>query len=61
MFCKNCGTPMDNNAAVCTNCGFAAGTGSNFCANCGQPCKVPFEPRNDQPVFCSECFKNHRG
>ncbi len=36
MFCKNCGTPMDNNAAVCTNCGFAAGTGSNFCANCGQ-------------------------
>ena len=31
------------------------------CAECGKPCKVPFEPRNDQPVFCSECFKNHRG
>ena len=26
-----------------------------------KPCKVPFEPRNAQPVFCSECFKNHRG
>lgn len=31
------------------------------CAECGKPCKVSFEPRNDQPVFCSECFKNHRG
>lgn len=26
------------------------------CAACGQPCKVPFEPRNDRPVYCSECF-----
>ena len=34
---------------------------STLCAECGKPCKVPFEPRNDQPVFCSECFKNHRG
>ena len=27
------------------------------CANCGQPCKVPFEPRNDRPVYCSDCFR----
>ena len=26
------------------------------CANCGNPCKVPFEPRNDRPVYCSDCF-----
>ncbi|MEG2222763.1 MAG: CxxC-x17-CxxC domain-containing protein, partial [Oscillospiraceae bacterium] len=25
---------------------------------CGKPCKVPFEPRNDRPVYCSECFGN---
>ncbi len=27
-------------------------------AECGKPCQVPFEPRNDRPVYCSECFKN---
>lgn len=26
------------------------------CASCGAPCKVPFEPRNDRPVYCSDCF-----
>ncbi len=30
------------------------------CAECGKPCKVPFEPRNDRPVYCSECFANRR-
>ncbi|MEG2596357.1 MAG: CxxC-x17-CxxC domain-containing protein, partial [Ruthenibacterium sp.] len=26
------------------------------CASCGKNCKVPFEPRNDRPVYCSDCF-----
>lgn len=26
------------------------------CSQCGQPCKVPFEPDPDRPVYCSECF-----
>lgn len=26
------------------------------CANCGKTCKVPFQPREDRPVYCSECF-----
>ena len=26
------------------------------CANCGKTCKVPFRPREDRPVYCSECF-----
>ena len=30
------------------------------CADCGRPCKVPFQPRNDRPVFCSDCFSNQR-
>ena len=37
MYCKNCGHPMDHNAAVCLNCGCAKGTGTNYCHNCGQP------------------------
>ena len=27
------------------------------CASCGVSCKVPFEPRNDRPVYCSDCFR----
>ena len=30
------------------------------CASCGCPAKVPFEPRNDRPVYCSECFAKMR-
>lgn len=30
------------------------------CAECGKPCKVPFQPRNDRPVYCSDCFANKR-
>ncbi len=26
------------------------------CAQCGQDAKVPFKPREDRPVYCSECF-----
>ena len=28
------------------------------CGECGQPCQVPFEPRNDRPVYCNDCFRN---
>jgi len=27
-----------------------------ICANCGKPCKVPFKPTEDRPVYCSDCF-----
>lgn len=37
MFCKNCGNPMDPNAAICVKCGCAKGTGVSYCPNCGQP------------------------
>ena len=26
------------------------------CASCGCEAKVPFKPREDRPVYCSECF-----
>lgn len=26
------------------------------CAQCGAACKVPFAPKEDRPVYCSECF-----
>ncbi len=27
------------------------------CAACGNPARVPFEPRDGQPVYCNECFQ----
>ncbi len=31
------------------------------CANCGVTTQVPFRPRGDRPVLCSNCFKESRG
>ena len=27
------------------------------CAQCGKDTEVPFEPRGDKPVYCSDCFR----
>ncbi|MGO8948415.1 MAG: zinc-ribbon domain containing protein [Ktedonobacterales bacterium] len=30
------------------------------CAECGKEDRVPFLPRSDKPVYCSECFERVR-
>jgi CxxC-x17-CxxC domain-containing protein len=30
------------------------------CAECGKPTEVPFEPRGDRPVYCSDCYRKMR-
>ncbi len=30
------------------------------CAQCGQATQVPFQPRGDRPVYCSDCFAQRR-
>lgn len=30
------------------------------CSACGKDTMVPFVPRNDRPVYCSECFQTQR-
>jgi CxxC-x17-CxxC domain-containing protein len=30
------------------------------CARCGKDTQVPFVPRGDRPVYCSECFELER-
>ena len=27
------------------------------CAECGKETTVPFEPRQDRPVYCSDCYR----
>ncbi|SFM14851.1 CxxC-x17-CxxC domain-containing protein [Methanolobus profundi] len=30
------------------------------CSDCGQETEVPFKPTEGRPVYCRECFQNHR-
>lgn len=30
------------------------------CAQCGKATQVPFLPRGDRPVYCSDCFESQR-
>ena len=55
MFCKNCGSKLDEDAIFCTNCGkklsdvFTA----KYCVACGVKL-------DDDAVFCSNCgYKVH--
>ncbi|MBQ7088360.1 MAG: zinc-ribbon domain containing protein [Clostridia bacterium] len=27
------------------------------CANCGNDCQVRFQPHEDRPVYCDDCFR----
>jgi len=31
------------------------------CSDCGKETQVPFQPRGDRPVYCSDCFATQRG
>lgn len=48
MFCRNCGTKIQDNQNVCLNCGNIAGNGSRYCHNCGAVA-------NDGAVCCTQC------
>ncbi len=30
------------------------------CADCGNACQVPFQPTQDRPVYCNDCFSKHK-
>ena len=29
-----------------------------ICASCGNEAQVPFQPREDRPVYCSDCYQS---
>ena len=47
--------------------GFGGGGGRSremhvvTCSGCGGEARVPFVPRGDRPVYCSDCFGQQRG
>ncbi|MGB0856002.1 MAG: CxxC-x17-CxxC domain-containing protein, partial [Nitrosopumilus sp.] len=30
------------------------------CADCGTQCEIPFVPKHDRPVYCSDCFRKNK-
>ena len=30
------------------------------CGDCGDKCQIPFEPKFNRPVYCSECFQKNK-
>ena len=63
----------EDKTLVCKECGnefiFTAGEQEFYAEKgfvnepqrCGKECKVPFKPREDRPVYCSECFASMKG
>jgi CxxC-x17-CxxC domain-containing protein len=33
---------------------------SVICDDCGATTQVPFQPRDDRPVYCQDCFAKHK-
>ncbi len=48
MYCRNCGSTMDERAVVCVKCGVRTGDGPNYCQNCGSE-TAP------NAVICTHC------
>ncbi len=51
--CKTCRDARKNNSRR----GGTREMHDAVCAECGSACQVPFEPRTDRPVYCSDCFR----
>ena len=52
--CKGCRDQRKNNARAEREM-FTA-----VCAACNAEAKVPFRPREDRPVYCSDCFAKEK-
>ena len=31
-----------------------------LCSDCQKECEVPFKPKEGRPVYCRDCFRNHK-
>jgi CxxC-x17-CxxC domain-containing protein len=60
--CSNCRSARRSSGP--SDRGFRSGGSRELttvtCSSCGQPAQVPFVPRNDKPVYCSDCFSKQR-
>jgi CxxC-x17-CxxC domain-containing protein len=65
---KRCPSCRQSRRAASGGGGFGGGYGSRsprqmypvVCAECGKETEVPFQPRGDRPVYCSDCYNKTR-
>lgn len=56
---KRCNACRDARRASSGGRGFGRGPREMFptvCSQCGKETQVPFQPRGDRPVYCSDCY-----
>lgn len=69
--CPSCRAARNRGGDYATGGGGYSGGGGGYaraerqmypavCSQCGKETQVPFQPRSDRPVYCSECFEEHR-
>ena len=59
---------FENEPQRCRDCRAARKNGAKgtremftaVCASCGGEARIPFQPRENKPVYCSECFAKMR-
>ena len=58
--CPNCRGARRDTGGGGAGGGMGGGAREMFtvtCSSCGKDARVPFQPRGDRPVYCSDCFK----
>ena len=69
---KRCPTCRQQRRGSRADQGFGGGGGGGYsqgpremhsvvCAECGKDAQVPFRPRGDRPVYCSDCYSKQGG
>lgn len=55
--CTTCRQARKTERSGSNNYGASRQMFSAVCAECGKDTQVPFEPRGDKPVYCSDCYR----
>jgi len=58
--CPSCRQARKSEHHGNSNYGFRRQMFPAICAECGKDTEVPFEPRGDKPVYCSDCYRKVR-
>jgi CxxC-x17-CxxC domain-containing protein len=59
--CPSCRQARKAERGGSTGGGYSSGSRQMFpatCASCGKATEVPFQPRGDKPVYCSDCYRS---
>ena len=59
--CPSCRSARKAERGGNTGGGYSGGSRQMFpatCATCGKATEVPFQPRGDKPVYCSDCYRS---